>query len=158
MIYFRSHVQALDEKHAALVQALDAKHSAQVRSLDEKHGAHVQALESQIAYLKERLAAIEEEKRELAQAARVREESLLDRLLAKNNVAPIAEPPKSSTLPPDVLTPFGVTDSETAEAYKESWLREETGWIMSQLACDESTARDYAEQNYLANHQVIKGS
>lgn len=109
--------------------------------------AHVRALEDQIAYLKERLAEAEKESRKL-----------LDRLLAKNNVEPLSQPEKAVAPPPEILTPFGVADAEIQDALKESALREETQYIMGKLGCDESTARGYAEQWYLDQHQVIRGS
>jgi hypothetical protein len=125
----------------------------------------IRALEDQIAYLKERLAKVEQEKREceaaarerenaLADRARSRDDALLDRLLAKNNVAPVTETPKPA--PPDMLTPFGVVDPDVQEAYKESFLREETAHIMARDGCDEGIARAYAEQEYVARYQVIR--
>lgn len=138
--------------------------------------AHVRALEAQIAYLKERLEKVEQEKRELidgraqsiaaqAQAhidtlrsdvddARFRANGLLDRVLAKNNIAPVIEQPKPPQ--PDILAPFGAGDAEIQAAYRESWLREETTHIMQRDGCDEGTARAYAEQEYVAQFQVIK--
>ncbi len=117
--------------------------------------AHVQALEAQIAYLKERLEKAEREKREVEESARVRADALLDRLLAKNNVSPVAEP-VSAKPPLDVITPFGVGGPDVEKAYKESWLREETEHIMNRDGCDEGTARAYAEQEYVAQFQVIQ--
>lgn len=109
--------------------------------------SHVQALELQIAYLKERLVEVEQEKRRL-----------LDRVLEKNNVAPISEPAQSTVSAPDVLAPFGIAVADVQDALRESWLREETEYIMGKLGCDEGTARSYAEQEYLTQHQVIRGS
>jgi len=134
---------------------------------------HVEALESQIAFLKERLELAEREKREVEQAARVREDALLerlakaeeagrvradallDRVLAKNNVSPVAEP-VSIVARPDIIAPYGVADADVQEAYRESTIREETQYIMNRDGCDEGTARAYAEQWYVAQFQVIK--
>jgi hypothetical protein len=109
--------------------------------------SHVQALEGQIAYLKEQLGEAKKENRDL-----------LDRLLAKHNVQPITEPAQPSTRPPDILAPFGVNDAEIQDAFKESWIREETQYIVNSLGCDEGTARTYAEQEYVARHQIISES
>lgn len=116
---------------------------------------HVQALEQQIAYLKERLEKAERDIREAAEAARAREDALLDRLLVKNNVAPVTESLVSAPMP-EILTPYNALGSEAQEAYKESWMREETDYIMRELQIDEGSARAYAEQEYVAKHQVIK--
>lgn len=116
--------------------------------------AHVRALEEQIAWLRDRLAEAEKEKRESLEAARVREGSLLDRLLAKNNVAPVTEQPKPPR--PEILTPFGVAEADIQDAFRESFLREETEHIMNRDSCDEGTARAYAEQEYVARYQVIR--
>lgn len=137
---------------------------------------HVRALEAQIAYLKERLEKAEAEKRDLLEAratatatqaqahidtlksdvddARLRANGLLDRVLAKNNIAPVTEQPKP--VQPDILAPYGAGDADIQAAYKESWLREETEHIMNRDGCDEGTARAYAEQEYVAQFQVIK--
>ena len=138
---------------------------------------HVRTLEAQITYLKERLEKAEQENRELRDArataagsqaqahidtlksdvddARLRANGLLDRVLEKNNIAPVVEQPKSAA-PPDMMTPFGVNDAEVQAAYKESYLREETEYLMREMGCDEGTARTYAEQNYVTQFQVIK--
>jgi hypothetical protein len=148
VIYFRSHIQALEARHLA----------------------HVHALEKQIEYLQSRLERAEREAREAVQFqsrahidtlksglddARLRANGLLDRVLEKNNIGPVIEQPKT-TAQPDLLLPFGVNTPEAQEAYKESWVREETEFIMNRDGCDEGTARAYAEKAYVDQFQVIK--
>jgi hypothetical protein len=137
---------------------------------------HIRALEQQIAYLKERLEKAERENRELLESrglvlasqsqahietlksdvddARLRANGLLDRVLMKNNVDPVIEKPKPAA--PEILGPFATSDPEVQAVMKESWLKEETEYLMREMSCDEGTARAYAEQNYVSQFQVIK--
>lgn len=138
---------------------------------------HIRALESQIAYLKERIAKLEQENRDLLDAraiaagseaqahietlksdigeARIRANGLFDRVLEKHNIAPVVEPPKSVAIP-EVITPFGLAVGDAQEALKESVLREETEFIMGRDGLDEGTARMIAEQWYVGQYRPIK--
>lgn len=128
MIYFRRDIENLQAKLAE----------------SEQRNSHIATLDSQIAYLKEQIAAQKQENREL-----------LDRLLAKNNITPVTERVIATPPQADILTPFGASDAEVQDAYKESWVREEMEYIISQLGCDEGTARGYAEREFIAKHTVI---
>lgn len=143
---------------------------------------HIRALEAQIAYLKERLekaerekSDVEQEKRKAEEAARAREDTLLeriaklaaeacqrgdallDRLLVKNNVAPVAEPLTPAPPSVELVTPYSGMGPEYEQAHKESYLREEVAWLMREdPTVDEGTAYAIAEQNYIIKYQVIK--
>lgn len=135
MIYFRGHIQALESHIADLKERL---------AESEKRNVAIQSLVDQLSYLKGEIGEQKQSNRDL-----------LDRLLAKNNLTPVSEP---IIKPPaaEILAPSGAADAEIQDAYKESWIREETQYLMTELGCDSGTARGYAEQQYIAKHQVIK--
>lgn len=170
MIYFRAHIQALESQIAFLKERLE-KAELEKRAVEEAARRRITDVEEAARLredaLLERLTKVEEGARlrenglleRLAKAeegALARADALLDRVLVKNNVSPVAEPLVSAP-PVEMMTPYAGMGPDMQEAYKESWIKEEAAWIMSEdSAIDEGTARVYAEQNYVTRHQLIK--
>lgn len=109
---------------------------------------HVRALERQIDDLQRRLSDAETERREL-----------LDRLLERNNYQPIrqsAAESETQEMPVvQLISPFNSIPLEAQDAIKESWLREETEYVMMAQGLDEPRARAVAESNWEAQNRPI---
>lgn len=105
--------------------------------------AYVGSLERQIDDLKERLRQSEAERTEL-----------LSRLLEKHNYQPLAQSAASemttSQPPIQVISPFNSIPFDAQDAIKESILKEETEYIMSEQGIDETRARALAEDRFTA--------
>ena len=102
---------------------------------------HVRALERQIDDLTKRLSEADAERREL-----------LDRLLEKNNYQPIRQSAAEST-PQEkpvvqLISPFNAIPPEAQDAIKESWLREETEYVMATQGLDLDRAFAVAQSNW----------
>lgn len=107
--------------------------------------AHVLSLEAQIADLKQRLDASERER-----------STLLDRLLAKNNIEPTsAQPLVRSDTTLRVLSPSTASTPDEQAAYETSWMDEEIRYQMMQHGYSEDRAREIARVNYVEFHKPI---
>lgn len=108
---------------------------------------HARALQAQIDDLKARLAEADTERREL-----------LNRLLEKHNISPLVQSESGPVSQPkiEVLSPWGAIPAEAEDAIRESWLKEETQYLMGTTGIDEDRARQAAEQAYIAQHQRIR--
>lgn len=178
MIYFRPHVRALERQIEQASTALDALH-ARVSSLIETferqiddfkqrlsesdsrnvvlqadvirltaEAALADALKLQLSDVQERLALADEER-----------QSLLDRLLERNNYQPIRQSAAESETQErpvvQLISPFNSIPLEAQDAIKESWLREETEYVMMAQGLDEPRARAVAESNWEAQNRPI---
>ena len=107
--------------------------SATIRAMQ----AHIETLHAQIIALEAERAA------------------LLDRLLEKRNIAPIAEHEKAERGPAvQVIAPFGVP-REAEEAIRASWLQEETEYLQVSAGYDYERARAVAEANWLRQNKAV---
>lgn len=159
MIHLRPTVQALESQIVYLKERLE-KAEREKREVEELGRQRVAAVLDRLAEVEKAARAREDALLEriakLAGDACQRSDALLDRLLAKNNIAPVVEPPKPAAAP-EVATPYGGMGPEYQEAYKDSFIAEETAWLMNNdPMLDEGTARILAEQEYLNRYQPIR--
>lgn len=135
MLYTRAHVRSLEAQIARLEQT----YLEQLQRLAETYSA-------QIAELKQSLAAERKERKQL-----------LDRLLAKANIEPVADkpPPKVEAVP--IISPFGSSATpEMFEAYKESWISEEAVYLQAEQGMSEQQAQATAEKKFIAQHRPVE--
>ena len=106
----------------------------------------VRALEAHIADLQARLAASETERH-----------ALLDRLLAKNRVEPLASAPQQPQpqISSRVIAPPWVGFEEVQDAQREVWLQEEISYLVNEVGFDEQRARSEAVRRYDEQHGVM---
>lgn len=104
--------------------------------------SHVRALEAQIADLQAKLAEARQERL-----------SLLDRLLAKNNLKPIQEVKKQAVV--EMVTPWGAAVGEIEDGLRASFIAEEKAYLMAQGHTEER-AEALAEQEYRSRHEVVR--
>ena len=105
----------------------------------------IRALNAHIADLKDGLAKSEKER-----------EALLDRLLARNNIAVITEEPKTQVASnPRVISPPWAGPADVQSAERQVWLQEETTYLMSELGYEDWRARSEAERRYEEQNGVI---
>lgn len=100
-------------------------------------------LEAQVADLKQRLDREQDEKR-----------ALLDRLLARNNVSPINEPPKATAPVIEIISPFGSVTPEMEVAVQESAIAEEAGYLMETQGLDAQRAQQEARKRFTEMYAV----
>lgn len=108
--------------------------------------AHVRALEAQISRLEAQLADEKAERR-----------SLLDTLLQKHNFAPIQpQPPVKVPDNVQVIHPFGsAATPEMVDALKDSWVSEESQYLMAEHGMADGQAREMAERRWVSEHRAI---
>lgn len=106
--------------------------------------ATIRAMQAHISTLQAQITALEAERA-----------ALLDRLLTKQNISPIAEPEKPA-LPPSVqiIAPFGVP-AEAQDAIKASWIAEETEYLQVSAGYEYERARSVAENNWIAQNKGV---
>ena len=118
--------------------------------------AHIQALEAQISRLEQsHVSEISRLEQLLAEERNERRE-LLNRLLEKRNIEPIAAKPEPK-LPDTVqsVTPFGNGGTpEVVGLMKESWLGEEAAYLMEEHGMTEEQAKSAAERNWVAENRA----
>lgn len=110
---------------------------------------HVRALEAHIVDLQTRLAAAETERQQL-----------LDRLLEKHRVTPLAEKPAPTPAPVravQYLAPPGINPIEVQDAIRDVWIQEETDYLIGNQGFDPVRARAEAEARYNAMHGITNG-
>lgn len=99
--------------------------------------AHIDALQAQVIALEAERAA------------------LLDRLLEKRNIAPIAAPEKPASVPGvQIIAPYGVP-KEAEDAIRASWIAEETEYLQVSAGYEYERARNIAEQNWLSQNKGV---
>jgi len=107
--------------------------------------AHVLALKAEIAWLRQQLADATDERRQLQ-----------DRLLAKQNIEPLAKKPQPKL--PDtvqIISPFGnAATPEVVDAMKESWICEEASYLQGEHGLTDQQAREQAEKHWIAEHKA----
>ena len=106
----------------------------------------VQALQSQIDDLRQRLDASEQERKDL-----------LDRLLSRNNVEPLrqSEPARATAPPIQYIAPFGVQPAEIEQPLRDSWIEEETAYVMQTTGMDWERSHAEAQRRYIGQHRTI---
>jgi hypothetical protein len=95
------------------------------------------ALQAQIIDLQKRLDRAQDENR-----------ALLDRLLQKNNVAPVSESPKSTQPVIEVISPSGAVPPEMQDAVRDSWVQEEADYVAMTQGLDADRARQEAMKRF----------
>ena len=102
------------------------------------------AFKAHIADLQQRLQQSETEKLDL-----------LNRLLERHNVSAVGVPAPPKAEPIQVLSPFPSMPPEMEDAVKDSWLNEETEYIIQTRGLSPDLARAEAERSFTAQHQTI---
>ena len=111
---------------------------------------HAKAL---IATLQAQISRLEQ----LLEKERNERQQLLDRLLAKNNVEPVQPKPEARAKNPiQIVSPFGnAATPEMVEALKDSWVQEETFYLIAEHGLPEAQAKEMAEARWISEHKVI---
>lgn len=98
----------------------------------------VRALREQIEDLRGRLKESDAERR-----------ALLDRLLEKHRITPVAESSPASPAPAlQFVAPPGVQFPEVQNVVRDVWIREEVDYLKNRLGYDEARAYAQAEASY----------
>lgn len=111
--------------------------------------AYVQLLQDTVSELRARNERLE--------AERV---GILDRLLERKNIEPLrqsADEGASQMRPAiQIISPTGAMLPEMEDAVKESWVAEETQYIIDQQGLDYDRARTEAERAWVQYNKVMK--
>jgi hypothetical protein len=94
----------------------------------------------------------------LLEKANLEKLDLLNRLLARHNVSAVGVPAVASAdpAPPiQILSPFGSVPAEMHDPLKDSWIAEETEYIIQTRGLPPDIARAEAERAFVSTHQVI---
>ncbi len=107
--------------------------------------SRISLLQDQVADLQRRLDKAEQEKLDL-----------LNRLLERHNVTPVgAKPETPAQSPIQVLSPFPTVPPEMEEPLKDSWINEETEFIIQTRGVSPELARLEAERVFFAQHKAL---